>query len=114
MILVRVHVVAVVLGKDIAGMNPAVTIGKLQPELFPLVLPEQLHGFGGQRKQAAVAGFGFALINALAFGVEQGPVNPDPVVLKVYLFPSEAHDLTTAAACDDHQLGNELPFEQYH
>ena len=44
---VRVHVVAVVLGKDIAGMNPAVTIGKLQPELFPLVLPEQLHGFAG-------------------------------------------------------------------
>ena len=36
---VRVHVVAVVLGEHIAGMNPSVTIGKLQAELFPLVLP---------------------------------------------------------------------------
>ena len=36
---VRVHVIAVVLGEHVVGMNPSVTIGKLQAELLPLVLP---------------------------------------------------------------------------
>ena len=36
---VRIHVIAVVLGEHIAGMNPSVAIGKLQAELLPLALP---------------------------------------------------------------------------
>ena len=62
---VRVHVIAVILSEHIAGRNPPVTIGQLEPKLFPLVLPEQLHGFIGQREQTAVAGLRFALIHAL-------------------------------------------------
>ena len=37
---VRVHVIAIVLGEHIAGVNPTITIEKLEAELFPLVLPQ--------------------------------------------------------------------------
>ena len=36
---VRVHVVTVVLGKDIAGMQPSITVCQLEAELLSLVLP---------------------------------------------------------------------------
>ena len=37
---VRVHVVTVVLGKDIAGMQPSVTVCQLEAKLLPFMLPE--------------------------------------------------------------------------
>ena len=37
---VGAHVVAVVLGEDVAGMLPAIAVCKLEPELFPPVLPK--------------------------------------------------------------------------
>lgn len=37
---VGAHVVAVVLGEDVAGVLPAIAVCKLEPELFPPVLPK--------------------------------------------------------------------------
>ena len=45
---VRIHVAAIVCGEHKAGMLPTVTVGELEPELLPLVLPQKVHGFGGQ------------------------------------------------------------------
>lgn len=44
---VRVHAASIVCCEHKAAVYPPVTIGKLQAELFQLMPPQQLHGFGG-------------------------------------------------------------------
>ena len=108
---VRVHVFPAVRGKHIPAVYPAVTVGDLKPELFPLMLSQKLHGFPGQLQVADIACFGGPFINALALGGDQCTVNFDTAVFKVHLVPLQAHDFPTAASGDDHQVRNELPFQ---
>ena len=72
---VRVHVVTVVLGKDIAGMQPSVTVCKLEAELLPFVLPEEIHGFSWQRQISDVTCLCAFFKHTLALGGYQGAVN---------------------------------------
>ena len=109
---VRAHVVAVVLGEDVAGMLPTIAVCKLEPELFPPVLPKQVHCFLGQRQNTDVAGFGGAVYNTLAFGYYQGAVNADFACAHVNLFPLQGHDFTPAATGDDHQVGDRPPLQR--
>ena len=106
---VRVHIASIVRGEDKAGMPPPVAVGDLEPELFPLVEPQEVHGFNGEIQIADIAGFGIAQIGAFAFGGNKGLINLHTVVFKIHLLPLQAHNLTTAAAGDDHKVGNQLP-----
>ena len=42
---VRTHVIAVVLGEYIAGMQPAIAVQHLQTKLLSFVMPQQIHRF---------------------------------------------------------------------
>lgn len=110
---VRVHMIPVVLGEYIAGIDPPVTVGKLQPELLKFVLPQKRHCFSRQSQIADITCLCGAFRDPFTFGDDQLPVDLYPVFFEVHFIPFKPHDLAPAAAGDKKHMSNELPFERF-
>lgn len=88
-------------------------VTQMQPKLVPFVLLQELHSFLREGQISNVAGFGGAFVRAFTGGNDERAVDFYSVVFKIRLFPFQPHNLAPAAAGNDQQVCDQLPFEWF-
>lgn len=110
---VRDHRRAVFLYEKIVGVLPPVPHFEPKLHICASVFPQQSHRFNRQFDVANGAGcFCRALVDSALGAVEKICVDFDLILLKIHPAPPKSHDLAAAAACDQQQMRDDLPFER--
>ena len=109
---VRVHDRAVILCEKKTGVLPNVRMEEFCAQLLGSILFEKSHGFRRKADHARTAGFGRTYINTLILGVQKCLLDHHDALVQINTVPLQTHQLTSAAAGVDENVGHDLPLER--